>query len=59
MGAKKTGGGAANRRNANIAMAVYMAKHNIKRTTHRDPITNKIVANGTYPGTSGGKGPAW
>ena len=59
MAAKKTGGGAANRRARDVAHAAYLAKHGVKRTTHRDPISNKIVANGTYPGTSGGRGPAW
>lgn len=58
MAAKKTGGGSTNRRTANIAMAAYLAKHNVKRTTHRDPITGNIVANGTYPGTKS-KGPSW
>ena len=51
MGAKKTGGGATNRRAADVARAAYMAKHGVKRTTFRDPITNNIVACGTYPGT--------
>jgi hypothetical protein len=27
-----------------------MAKDGVKRTTFRDPITNKIVPIGTYPG---------
>lgn len=42
MSAKKTGGTAGRRRAADQARAAYMAEHNIRRTTFRDPITNKI-----------------
>lgn len=51
MAAKKTGGTAGRRRAADSARAAYMAAHGVKRTTFRDPITNNIVACGTYPGT--------
>jgi hypothetical protein len=51
MSAKKTGGTAGRRRAADQARAAYMATHNVKRTTFRDPITNNIVACGTVPGT--------
>lgn len=32
-----------------------MAAKGVKRTTFRDPITNKMVACGTYPGTNSKK----
>jgi len=40
MSAKKSGGSAGRQR----------AKDGVKRTTYRDPITNKIVPIGRYPG---------
>ncbi len=51
MSARKSKIAGANRRNADVARAAYMAAHGIKRTTFRDPITNQMVACGTYPGT--------
>lgn len=49
-GATKTGGTAGRQRNRNQAMAAYMAQRGEKRTTFRDPITNKIRQCGEYPG---------
>jgi hypothetical protein len=51
MSTKKSGGGLGRRRAADQARGAYMALHNVKRTTFRDPITNNIVACGTVPGT--------
>lgn len=51
MGAKKSGGTAGRRRARDSAAAAQLAKDGVKRTTYRDPITNKIVSIGTYPGT--------
>ncbi len=50
MAAKKTGGTAGRRRAKDSAAAAQMAKDGVKRTTYRDPITNKIVPIGRYPG---------
>jgi hypothetical protein len=50
MGAKKTGGSAGRLRNKNQEMAARMAKEGVKRTTYRDPITNKLVPIGRVPG---------
>ena len=50
MGAKKSGGTAGRKRAKDSAMAAQLAKDGVKRTTYRDPITNKIVPIGTYPG---------
>ena len=50
-GAVKTGSGDPGHKARNSAMAAYMAKHGVKRTTFRDPITNNIVVMGTIPGT--------
>jgi hypothetical protein len=51
MSARKSKTAGTNRRNADVARAAYMAAKGIKRTMFRDPITNKMVACGTYPGT--------
>jgi hypothetical protein len=50
MAAKKTGGTAGRRRAADSAMAAELARRGVKRTSFRDPITNKLVPMGTYPG---------
>jgi len=50
MGARKTGGTAGRRRAADSKRAAQMAEQGIKRTTFRDPITNKIIPIGQYPG---------
>ena len=50
-GAVKTGRPDPGYKNKNSSMAKHMAAAGVVRTTHRDPITNKIVSNGTYPGT--------
>lgn len=50
-GAVKTGSGDPGHKARNSKMAAFMAKHNIRRTTFRDPITYAIVPIGTYPGT--------
>lgn len=55
MSARKGGGGLGRRRAADQARAEYMAAKGVKRTTFRDPITNKMVACGTYPGTNSKK----
>lgn len=52
-GAQKTGSGDPGGKRKNSEMASYMAKHNIRRHTFRDPITNAIRAIGAYPGMSG------
>lgn len=52
-GAQKTGSGDPGGKRKNSEMAAYMAKHGVKRTTMRDPITNRMVACGTYPGGKG------
>lgn len=56
-GAKKTGSNDPGHSNKNKMMTAYMAKHNIKRTTMRDPITNNIVPMGTFPGGLFGRQP--
>ena len=55
-GAVKTGSGDPGHKAKNSAMAAYMAKKGIRRTTFRDPITYKIVPMGTYPGGKGAVG---
>jgi len=50
-GAQKTGSGDPGHKRKNSEMAAYMAKHGVKRTTFRDPITNNIVPMGRIPGT--------
>jgi hypothetical protein len=50
MSAKKSGGSAGRQRAKDSAAAAQMAKDGVKRTTYRDPITNKIVPIGRYPG---------
>jgi hypothetical protein len=55
MAARKDGGSAGRRRAADSARASYMAAHGVTRTTYRDPITNKMRAIGTYPGTTKGE----
>lgn len=50
MSAKKTGGTAGRNRAKNQAMAAQMAKDGVKRTTYRDPITNKMIPIGSVPG---------
>lgn len=55
MAARKDGGSAGRQRARDSAHAAFMAKMGVKRTTFRDPITNKIVGIGTYPGGQGGK----
>lgn len=50
MGAKKAGTTAGRRRAADSKRAAQMAADGIKRTTFRDPITNKIIPIGQYPG---------
>jgi hypothetical protein len=50
MSAKKSGGSLGRRRAADQARAAFMVKHNIKRTTYRDPITGAMRPIGTYPG---------
>lgn len=49
-GAVKTGSGDPGGKAKNSAMAAFMAKQGIKRTTYRDPITYAIRKVGTYPG---------
>jgi hypothetical protein len=43
-GAQKTGSGDPGGKRKNSEMAAYMAKHGVRRTTMRDPISNRIVA---------------
>lgn len=50
MGARKTGG--SNHRAHDSKRAKDMAAAGVKRTTFRDPITNRIVPIGTVPGTN-------
>jgi hypothetical protein len=50
-GAVKSGSGDPGAKRKNSEMTAYMAKHGVKRTTFRDPITYAIVSMGTYPGT--------
>lgn len=50
MSAKKTGGTVGRTKAKNQAMAARMVKEGVKRTTYRDPITNRIVAIGSVPG---------
>lgn len=52
MSAKKTGGTAGRRRAADQARAAYMAAHNVRRTSFRDPITGSMRPLGSYPGMS-------
>lgn len=48
-------GAASNKRNRDKSRAAYMKAHGVGRTTFRDPITNKIVPIGAYPGMATGK----
>jgi len=50
MSAKKSGGSLGRRRAADQARASFMALHNVKRTSYRDPITGAMRPIGTYPG---------
>ena len=52
---KSASGAAKQKRASDIKRAAFMAKHGVKRTTYRDPITNVMRAVGTYPGVNGGK----
>lgn len=52
-GAQKTGSGDPGGKAKNSAMAAHMAKKGVKRTTYRDPITNRMVPIGSYPGGKG------
>ena len=54
-GAQKTGSNDPGGKRKNSEMAAYMAKHGIKRTTFRCPITSKIVPMGSVPGMPGVK----
>lgn len=44
MAAKKSGGGATNTRNKNIAMAAYMKAHGIERHTCNCPLCHARVS---------------
>lgn len=50
MSAQKSGGTRGRRRAADAKRAAQMAADGIKRTTFRDPITNKIIPIGQCPG---------